>query len=119
MIYTMNGMMTQLNLKADKTGVFRGLSSHYSGDGFADMHFEVEAVPPDRFSAWIAETRNSGPQLTPQSYADLARQSSKVAPFTYGGVDSDLFQKVVQQVLPPGPGPVKKTNPSASRQAEK
>jgi Cytochrome C oxidase subunit II, periplasmic domain len=35
MIYTMNGMTTQLNLQADSPGTFRGLSSHYSGDGFS------------------------------------------------------------------------------------
>src|SRR6185369_5166744 len=35
MIYTMNGMTTQLNLQADATGIFRGQSSHFSGDGFS------------------------------------------------------------------------------------
>ena len=44
MIYTMNGMTTQLNLRADQAGVFPGLSSHYSGDGFSDMHFAVRAM---------------------------------------------------------------------------
>ena len=47
MIYTMNGMTTQLNLQADAPGTFRGLSSHYSGDGFSGMHFDVQAVPAD------------------------------------------------------------------------
>ena len=45
MIYTMNGMATQLNLVAHQPGIFPGLSSHFSGDGFADMHFDVQAVP--------------------------------------------------------------------------
>src|SRR3954466_7979681 len=71
MIYTMNGMTTQLNLHADTPGIFQGLSSHYSGDGFSDMHFDVEALPADRFSAWVDATRNDGPTLTPQGYADL------------------------------------------------
>ncbi len=39
MIYVMNGMASDLNLQADKPGVFHGLSAHYSGDGFSDMHF--------------------------------------------------------------------------------
>ena len=38
MIYTMNGMTTQLNLQADHPGTFHGLSAHFSGDGFSDMH---------------------------------------------------------------------------------
>src|SRR5713226_4168360 len=53
MIYTMNGMTTQLNLQADVVGTFRGLSSHYSGDGFSDMNFEVLALPAEQFAAWI------------------------------------------------------------------
>ena len=51
MIYTMNGMATQLNLHADEPGMLLGLSSHYSGDGLPDMHFDVRrcrrtASPP-------------------------------------------------------------------------
>jgi cytochrome o ubiquinol oxidase subunit II len=118
MIYTMNGMQTQLNLHADAPGSFPGLSSQYSGDGFSDMHFSVEAVPPDRFAAWIDATRNSGTTLTAQSYADLARQSTNVGPFTFRDVEPDLFQKIVSQALPPGPGPVEETSPGASKRAE-
>jgi hypothetical protein len=42
-----------------------------------------------------------------------------VAPFTYRDVDPDLFQNIVMQALPPGPGPTDETNPGASRRAEK
>ena len=118
MIYTMNGMTTQLNLRAEKPGTYHGLSSHFSGDGFSDMHFEVAALPADGFSTWVDTTRNNGEMLTPRSYAELAMQSMKLAPFTYREVDPDLFQKIVQQALPPGPGPVEETNPGASKQAE-
>jgi cytochrome o ubiquinol oxidase subunit II len=118
MIYTMNGMRTQLNLIADAPGNFRGLASHYSGDGFSTMHFDVAAVPAGQFSAWVNATRGTGPTLTGQSYEDLAKQSLSVAPFTYRDVEPDLFQKIVTQVLPPGPGPVPQTNPGAPKQAE-
>ena len=57
MIYTMNGMTTQLNLRADKAGTFPGLSSHYSGDGFSDMHFDVQAMPAEQFAAWVKTTQ--------------------------------------------------------------
>jgi cytochrome o ubiquinol oxidase subunit 2 len=119
MIYTMNGMATQLNLQADVPGTFAGLSSHYSGDGFSDMHFDVEAVTADRFAAWVSATRNTGATLTPQSYAELTKQSTNVAPFTYRDVDPDMFQKIVSQVLPPGPGPINEISPGAARRAEK
>jgi cytochrome o ubiquinol oxidase subunit 2 len=114
----MNGMATQLNLSASKPGIYQGLSSHYSGDGFSDMHFDVRALPPDGFAGWVATTRNGGAALTAQSYAELARQSLRVAPFTYNAVDADLFSKVVTQALPPGPGPARQTNPGAPTTAE-
>jgi len=118
MIYTMNGMATQLNLHADQPGSFDGISSHYSGAGFSDMHFAVEAVAKDGFDAWVASTRGSGPTLDAKSYAELAKQSENVAPSTYGGVAPDLFQKIVAQAVPPGPGPIDEVSPGAAKRAE-
>jgi len=120
MIYTMNRMVTQLNLNADQPGTFLGMSSHFSGDGFADMQFKVEALPKDKFSAWIDETRNAAAApLTSQAYQDLAKPSTNVAPFAYSAVEPDLFDKVVRQSLPPGPGPVVEASPGAARRGEK
>jgi cytochrome o ubiquinol oxidase subunit 2 len=119
MIYTMNGMTTQLYLQADSSGTFRGLSSHYSGDGFSDMHFEVLALPTERFAAWIEATRNTGPTLDPESYAALARQSMNIQPFTFRAADPGLFQQIVTQKLPPGPGPrTGRPHPSVSPRTE-
>jgi cytochrome o ubiquinol oxidase subunit II len=120
MIYTMNRMTTQLHLKADQPGTFLGMSSHFSGDGFADMQFKVEALPKDGFSAWIDETRKAATAtFTSQTYQDLAKQSMNVAPFAYSAVEPDLFGKVVKQSLPPGPGPVVETSPGASKRGKK
>ncbi len=105
MIYMMNGMATQLNLSAGKPGLYHGISSHFSGDGFADMHFDVHAVSSTDFAAWIASARSGGLSLTPASYAALARQSINVKPYTYHDIDAGLFDKIVSQALPPGPGP--------------
>lgn len=105
MIYTMNGMATQLHLQADKPGTFHGLSTHYSGDGFSNMHFDVVAMPDEHFDRWIEDARSAGPSLDPASYAELAKQSIGVQPFTFREADPLLFQRVVMQDLPPGPGP--------------
>lgn len=104
MIYTMNGMTTQLNLLADKPGRFHGLSSHFNGDGFADMHFDVVALQRESFAAWIAAARTSGPILDAGSYAQLVRQSI-VPSFTFHAADPAQFRNIVLQKLPPGPGP--------------
>jgi cytochrome o ubiquinol oxidase subunit 2 len=119
MIYTMNGMTTQLNLRADVPGAFRGLSSHYSGDGFSDMHFDVRALPAEQFDAWIEATRNTGATLNAESYAALARQSVSTMPFTFRAVDPEMFRQIVEQKLPPGPGPQSgRPNPSVSPRTE-
>jgi len=119
MIYTMNGMTTQLHLQADAPGTFRGLSSHYSGDGFSGMHFEVRAVPPEQFDAWIEDTRKTGPTLDPASYAELTRQSMNTRPFTFRTADPALFEQIVTEQLPPGPGPqTGRPHPSVSPRTE-
>jgi len=119
MIYTMNGMTTQLNLQANTPGSFHGLSSHFSGDGFADMHFDVLALQAEQFNAWVEATHSSGPTLNPETYAALARQSMNIPPFTFRAADPGLFQQVVTQQLPPGPGPrTGRPNPSVSPRME-
>src|ERR1700730_7133551 len=74
-IYTMAGMVTRLHLQADHTGTYRGMSANYSGAGFSDMYFNVDAVPAERFAQWVAATRTTGPMLDAQTYADLAKTS--------------------------------------------
>ena len=60
MIYTMNRMGTQLHLLADDPGTFRGLATQLSGDGFADMHFEVVAKTAPEFYDWLGQVRGGG-----------------------------------------------------------
>ena len=105
MIYTMNGMASQLNLQADKTGTFDGLSTHYSGDGFSDMHFKVRALPSNDFTQWVMATSRTGPALDARSYASLAKQSINDRPMTYSSADPGLFQNIVTQMIPPAAGP--------------
>jgi cytochrome o ubiquinol oxidase subunit 2 len=105
MIATMNGMVTQLHLKADKPGKYLGISAQLSGDGFSDMNFNVRAVPHDDFARWVAAARQSEPVLDRTSYAALSQQSQNVRPFTYRSVDPTLFDAIATQQIPPGPGP--------------
>ena len=105
MIATMNGMVTQLHLIADKPGEFYGQSAQFSGDGFSGMNFVTRAVPHDAFAQWVAGARQTGSALDRTSYLALCQQSSNVRPFTYGTVDATLFNAIVNQQLPPCPGP--------------
>jgi cytochrome o ubiquinol oxidase subunit 2 len=94
-IYTMAGMATRLHLQADHPGAYRGLSAQYSGNGFADMRFTVDAVPDESFAQWVSATRGAGPVLDAHAYADLAGPSQAVAPFTYRAVAADLFDGIL------------------------
>src|SRR5882757_5249112 len=56
-IYTMAGMVTRLHLQADHLGTYRGISANYSGAGFSDMRFAVNAVSAEIFGKWMDAAR--------------------------------------------------------------
>jgi cytochrome o ubiquinol oxidase subunit II len=91
-IYTMAGMITRLHLQADH---HRGFSAQFSGDGFSDMHFDADAVPDEKFAQWLDAARSAGPELDTKTYADLAKPSAAVAPFTYRSVAPGLFDSIL------------------------
>jgi cytochrome o ubiquinol oxidase subunit 2 len=113
-IYTMAGMVTRLHLQADHPGTYRGLSANYSGSGFADMRFNVDAVPADNFAKWVDATRAAGPVLDAQAYADLAKPSSAVAPSTYRAVAPGLFNGISSAGMRPDHSP-SITHPTSQR----
>ena len=116
-IYTMAGMVTRLHLQADHEGTYPGLSANYSGEGFADMRFTVDAVPPEAFAQWIDAARSAGPMLDAGTYAALAKPSSAVAPLTYRSVAPDLFNGILGSAMHPH-GSTGLAHPTAER-AEK
>ena len=99
-IYTMPGMTTRLNLLADRAGDYPGLSSHFSGDGFSDMRFTVHAVSPADYDQWLARAHGDTSPLNGDTYAQLARSSSNVAPSIYGTVDDMMFEHILQTAAP-------------------
>ena len=99
-IYTMAGMTTRLHLQADHPGTYRGASANYSGEGFADMRFNVEAVPAETFAQWVDAARSAGPVLDAPAYADLATPSKAVAPFTYRSAAPGMFSTIVNAGMP-------------------
>ena len=95
-IYTMPGMTTHLNLRADEVGDYPGISSHDSGDGFSDMRFVVHAVSPADYQQWLERTHRAPEALDDASYAELARTSSNVTPQRYGKVDSMMLEHILR-----------------------
>ncbi len=96
-IYTMYGMTTQLYLQADKPGVYPGLSAHFSGDGFSDMAFDVEAVSPSSLPLGSNRRARPAPILDDHAYEDLRHQSQHVLPYTYRQVSENLFHDIASK----------------------
>lgn len=105
MIYTMNGMVTKLNLRADSEGKLQGLSAHFSGDGFPDMMFDVNVISPLAFPEWVANTAKTDAVLNEESYKKLMQQAIETGRPVYRLDDPRLFDLITTQHIPPGPGP--------------
>jgi cytochrome o ubiquinol oxidase subunit 2 len=112
MIYTMNGMVTRLNLRADQEGTYQGLSAHFSGDGFPEMMFDVHVISPLDFPNWVEATAKSDKALNADAYKQLSRQSIESGRPTYQLPDPRLFDDIATQRIPPGPGPQIADNPA-------
>ena len=93
-IYTMPGMTTQLNLRADEAGTYSGLSAQFSGEGFSDMRFDLVAVPATQFETWVKAAKVQGSALDAAAFATLVRPSSADKPMTYARFAPGLFEAV-------------------------
>lgn len=93
-IYTMAGMTTELSLRADRAGTYRGRNTQYNGDGFAKQQFDVVALQADRFDAWVAQAQASGRTLDESGFLALAEPSTAAAPAYYGRLAPDMFGKI-------------------------
>jgi cytochrome o ubiquinol oxidase subunit II len=114
MIYTMNGMTTRLELRADEVGDYQGLSSHFSGDGFPDMLFDVHVVTQPEFSDWATKTVHSDRAMNADIYKELIKQSVPKDKLVYRLEDPELFTNIATQRIAPGPGPEQTANIGAN-----
>ena len=96
-IYAMAGMQTRLQLLADQPGKFVGRNSQYSGGGYSQQHFEVVAMTPADFDAWVARAKAGGSRLDAQTYPVLAAKS-RANPITYySAVEPRLFETIIDK----------------------
>ena len=94
-VYTMPGMQSLLNLRADHAGTYQGISANYSGRGFADMKFTAKAMDPAALKAWVAAAQKAAP-LNTAAYRMLAvREVHPVA--YYGSVEDGLYDRILNQ----------------------
>lgn len=103
-IYAMAGMRTILHVVADHPGVYKGLSTSYSGDGFAGMHFKIKAGSTEDFKAWVAHVKQVGKPLTVNKYTDLVRPTTNSKPLFFNKVSKGFFVKhIIEKYTKPAP----------------
>ena len=96
-IYAMAGMQTRLQMLADQPGTFVGRNSQYSGGGYSDQHFEVQAMSQADFDAWVARAKQGGTRLDATTYPALAAKS-RANPITYySAVEPKLFDSIIDK----------------------
>jgi len=76
-IYAMGGMVTQLNLRADKPGTSMGENTMYNGNGFHQQKFTTVAMPAADFDTWVAKVRNDGIALDAKTVQVIAKQTTR------------------------------------------
>ena len=102
-IYAMAGMRTKLNVLATHTGIFRGISANFSGDGFSDMNFDVRVGTQADFNQWVKSAQASTLTLNDQTYQGLITPSEKLPITYYKDTDTGLFDTVVMKTMMPLP----------------
>ncbi|RIY02840.1 ubiquinol oxidase subunit II [Aureimonas flava] len=110
-IYAMAGMVTELNLLADRPGVLLGQNTQFNGFGFQAQKFDALAMPAADFAAWIAAAKAGDRPLDQGAYA-IVSQKGKLADLrarfdfdparglVFSSVDPALFSTVVARYRP-------------------
>jgi cytochrome o ubiquinol oxidase subunit 2 len=100
-IMAMPGMTTQLNLLANQTGTYKGLSSEISGNGFAGMNFTAKSVSQSDFNAWVSSVQQMNTPLNATTYAALAKSSTNNPVSYYSSIDNQLYNTIIMNYMVP------------------
>ena len=117
MIYTMNGMTTQLNLQADEPGDLpRPVGALQRRRLLRHALRRARRCRPTSSPPGSTQTRGSGPALDAASYAELAKQSTNVRAVHLSRRSTpDLFEQIVDADAAAGPGPADRADPARVR----
>lgn len=105
-IYAMTGMQTKLNLMATSEGVYTGLSTNFSGNGFSGMHFKVNVVSSAAFNTWTKTVAQSPQKLTQTAYDALIKPTENNPVEYFSSPTPGLFSRSIIKYMGPMPGMV-------------
>ena len=98
-IYSMNGMRSQLNLVANKTGDYYGYNTNINGEGYASMRFTVKVRDEGEFNRIMAEAQKSPIVLDEVLYKYLSQPSIEKNTVYYRLADQDLYNQIVMKYM--------------------
>lgn len=111
-IYAMGGMVTQLNLQADKPGRSLGENTMYNGNGFHQQKFTADAMTPAQFKTWVANIRENGTAFDARALKAISQRSTRAQLIDalpganssdgnvyFTGVSKSLFPTLVSAIM--------------------
>lgn len=104
-MYAMGGMVSQLNIQADRPGRSLGENTMYNGNGFHKQKFIAQAMTPAQFDRWIKKVRDTGIPMDASAVNLLARRANRsdliAALPKAGAMNGDVyFNQVSKQLFP-------------------
>lgn len=96
-VYAMSGMASELNLKAIKTGEFKGYTTNINGEGYAKMIFTAKVTNATEFDKWAGQAARSDDSLTLAQYNTLSQPKSEHDERTYFLADTTLFDSLTRK----------------------
>lgn len=102
MIYAMPSMETTLNAVLNKTGVYEGRSTNFSGEGFSHMKFAYKGVTAAEFDAWVAAMKVTPGALDRAAYLELEKPTTREPVRHYGSVAPTLFNRILNRCVADG-----------------
>lgn len=98
-IYNMNGMTSELNVMATKTGMYKGYTTNINGKGYADMTFDVAVRTHKEYHEWLESYSQTGAEvLTDKTLAKLRQPSIDTSQSTYS-VASDIYSQIMGRYM--------------------
>jgi len=83
----------------NKTGVYDGFSSNYSGAGFSGMRFKFHGVSDADFDKWVETARAGGGALNRDDYLALEKPSEREPVRRYSNVPTDLYKAILNRTI--------------------
>jgi cytochrome o ubiquinol oxidase subunit 2 len=100
-LYSMTGMVNNLNLMGDTPGDYPGSSAEINGSGFAGMKFTARVSTQEDFDLWTQSVQQSPDVLNDAAYAQLLKPSENNPLAVYANADSSLYDKVLMKYMGP------------------